>query len=80
MLRSAGARARLRHQENIYQLAQCRVGAIADVIEFHRADRMLDDQHRMVGRAERLLFRFGQRVERVRDQGDREAAALLNFE
>jgi hypothetical protein len=80
LLRSAGSQASLRHQENIDQLAQCGVRALADIIELHCADRMLDDQHRMIRRAKRILFRFGQRVKRVRNQGNRKPAALLNFE
>jgi hypothetical protein len=38
---------------------------------------MLYDEHRMIRRAECLLFRFGQSVEGVGDQGDGKSAAFL---
>jgi len=41
---------------------------------------MLHDEHRMIGRAEGFLLGFRQRIEGVRDQRDREAAALLNLD
>jgi hypothetical protein len=38
---------------------------------------MLDDQHRMVGRAEGFFLGFCQRVKRVRDNRHGEPTALL---
>ena len=67
-------------EQNAHQLIERRIGALVHFFHLHRADRMLHDQHRMIGRAEGFLLRLRQRIESVGDQRDREAAALLNLD
>ena len=68
-----------RIEQNLDQLTERRVGFFVHFFDLHRSDRMLHDQHGMIGRAEGFLLRFRQRVEGVGNQRDRKAAALLNL-
>ena len=67
-------------KQNIHQFIERRVGALVHFFHFHRADRVLHNQHRMIRRAEGFLLGFRQRIEGVGDERDREAAALLNLD
>ena len=71
---------RVGRKQNIHQLVERGVSFLANLVELNRADRMLYDQHRMIWRAERFLFRLRQCGESMSDQRDREATALLNLE
>ena len=57
-----------------------RIGALVHFFHFHCADRVLHDEHRVIGRAEGFLLGLRQRIEGVGDERDREAAALLNLD
>ena len=56
------------------------IGLLVNFFDFDRADGMLHDQHRVIGRAKSFLLGFCQRHESVGDQRDRKTAAFLNLE
>lgn len=67
----------LRLDQDFDQLVEGGVGALVDLFHLHRADGMLHDQHRMVGRAEGFFLGFRQGIEGVSDDGHGEPAAFL---
>ena len=67
----------LRLDQNLDQLVERGIGTFVDLFNLHRADRMLNHQHRVIRRAKSFFFRFGQRIKGVRDQSDRKSSALL---
>ena len=70
----------LRLDQHLDQLAEGGVGTLVDLFRLHRADGMLHDQHRMIRRAERRALGRCQRLEGLGDDGNRQAAAFLNFD
>src|SRR4030095_6226306 len=68
---------RLGREKNVDQLVERRISAFDHIFQLHRADRMLDDEHRMIRRAKSLALGFCQRIEGVRDHRDRESRACL---
>ena len=68
------------HQQNVDQLVERRVGFLLDLVELHRPDGMLCDQHRVVRRAEGFFFRLRQRGKCVGDESDGKLTALLNLQ
>ena len=71
---------RLGREQNINQLVEGRFGFLIHFFDLDRADGMLDGQHRVVRRTERIFLRLRQSIEGVCDQRDREPAALLNLD
>src|SRR5262245_10555637 len=51
--------------QELHQLIESSVCAFVHFFHLHRTDRMLNDQHRMIRRAERFFLRLGQGIEGV---------------
>jgi hypothetical protein len=69
-----------RFDQQLHQLAESGVGAFVDFFHFHRADRMLNHQHRVIRRSKCFFLRFRQRIKSIGDQRYGEPAALLQFD
>ena len=71
---------RLRREQNVYQLVEGRFGFLIHFFDLDRADGMLNGQHRMVRRTERIFLRFRQSIEGLCDHRNRKPAAFLNLD
>ena len=67
-------------EQSLEQLFESAVSAFFHFLLFYGSDRMLHDQNRRIGSAERLALRFSERFKRVGDDSDGEPAAFLQFD
>ena len=63
--------------QNIDELLERRIGSLDHLFRFHSADRMLDNEQRMIRCAKGFALGFRQRVKGMGDHRDSKPAALL---